>query len=196
MMLRRMLPRTTSMYMPHACDTTLTELRMQNRFARSTPYLRGVQAIRGCPTSWSYWSDLGWCYHTEGKQAAALKAYTRAEELLTNQSPYAEAGGRSEGDTGGASRQRQMLGVELTARVRVKTQVGFIYRQALLFGGGFVASSACLVLQMGFLVFRCAFAFSRCIRLIVLSAAAAAAKASIRVNACFAVVLEIVLCVG
>ncbi|CAN0309939.1 unnamed protein product, partial [Ectocarpus sp. 13 AM-2016] len=31
------------------------------------------------------WSDLGWCYHAEGKQAAALKAYTRAEDLLADQ---------------------------------------------------------------------------------------------------------------
>ncbi|CAM9753532.1 unnamed protein product, partial [Laminaria digitata] len=80
--------------------------------------------------SWSYWSDLGWCYHAEGKQAAALKAYTRAEELLTDQGPQAEAGGGgAEGVDGSASRERQAMEVELTARVRVKTQVGTIQRQ-------------------------------------------------------------------
>lgn len=46
----------------------------------------------------------------EGKQAAALKAYTRAEELL-------EATGRISRDA------KDGRGVELTACVRVKTQV-------------------------------------------------------------------------
>ncbi|CAM9587326.1 unnamed protein product, partial [Choristocarpus tenellus] len=70
------------------------------------------QAIRGCPTSWSYWSDLGWCYHSEGKLQAALKAYTRAEELLMH-----------EDQDGG------MVCKDLGAFVRVKTQVGTIQRQ-------------------------------------------------------------------
>lgn len=73
--------------------------------------------------SWSYWSDLGWCYHAEGKQAAALKAYTRAEELLTDQAPPSKAGGGSEGV---GDSEQPFQGVELTARVRVKTQVGFL----------------------------------------------------------------------
>ncbi|CAM9615837.1 unnamed protein product, partial [Hapterophycus canaliculatus] len=63
-----------------------------------------------CPTSWSYWSDLGWCYHAEGKQAAALKAYTRAEELLEDS-------------------LLEACRVELVARVRLRTQVGTIQRQ-------------------------------------------------------------------
>lgn len=91
---------------------------------RTVPLLRPTQAIRGCPTSWSYWSDLGWCYHAEGKQAAALKAYTRAEELLADQGPRALAGGGSEGCGGSAPPEQPSLTVERTARVRVKTQVG------------------------------------------------------------------------
>lgn len=72
------------------------------------PPSHDVQAIRARPSSWSYWSDLGWCYHAEGKQAAALKAYGRAEELLEQ---HALRGGG--GDDG----------VQNAARVRVKSQV-------------------------------------------------------------------------
>lgn len=72
-----------------------------------------VQAIRGRPTSWSYWSDLGWCYHAEGKQAAALKAFGRAEELLG----YHAMDSREGGPIGSHET------VQLRARVRIKTQV-------------------------------------------------------------------------
>ncbi|CAM9884354.1 unnamed protein product, partial [Ectocarpus fasciculatus] len=81
---------------------------LEGKLAEAASHIQ--QAIRGCPTSWSYWSDLGWCYHTEGKQAAALKAYTRAEDLL-------------------ADHQDPPSSVEAAARVRVRTQVGTIQRQ-------------------------------------------------------------------
>lgn len=84
------------------------------------------QAIRGNPTSWSYWSDLGWCYHAEGKQAAALKAYTRAEELLEDSllepTPLTEGEGKKE--EGCSPEEDETCRVELVARVRVRTQVG------------------------------------------------------------------------
>ncbi|CAM9575061.1 unnamed protein product [Ectocarpus sp. 8 AP-2014] len=81
---------------------------LEGKLAEAASHIQ--QAIRGCPTSWSYWSDLGWCYHAEGKQAAALKAYTRAEDLLADQ-------------------QDPPSSVEAAARVRVRTQVGTIQRQ-------------------------------------------------------------------
>ncbi|CAM9761809.1 unnamed protein product [Ectocarpus sp. 12 AP-2014] len=81
---------------------------LEGKLAEAASHIQ--QAIRGCPTSWSYWSDLGWCYHAEGKQAAALKAYTRAEDLLADQ-------------------QEPPSSVEAAARVRVRTQVGTIQRQ-------------------------------------------------------------------
>lgn len=87
----------------------------------------GLQAIRGCPTSWSYWSDLGWCYHTEGKQAAALKAYTRAEELLAEQQPSSSLPADGEGGDGNEEEgvvRAKPIEVEHAARVRVRTQVG------------------------------------------------------------------------
>ncbi|CAM9393980.1 unnamed protein product [Chrysoparadoxa australica] len=40
------------------------------------------QAIKCLPKGWSSWADLGWVYHRQSKQQAALKAYTRALELL------------------------------------------------------------------------------------------------------------------
>eukprot|EP00903_Cladosiphon_okamuranus_P012909 g12052.t2 len=95
---------------------------LERKLAEAASHIQ--QAIRGCPTCWSYWSDLGWCYHTEGKQAAALKAYTRAEELLAAQqcptmTDEDEDGAVEQGDTD----------VKLAARVRVRTQVGTIQRQ-------------------------------------------------------------------
>lgn len=98
------------------------------------PLLFRLEAIRGCPTSWWYWSDLGWCYHTEGKQAAALKAYTRAEELLADEDEDEDGdgdgnedgdGGHAKDDGGHAVRAKSVeLKLELAARVRVRTQVG------------------------------------------------------------------------
>ncbi|CAM9704269.1 unnamed protein product [Scytosiphon promiscuus] len=100
---------------------------VEGKLAEAASHIQ--QAIRGSPTSWSYWSDLGWCYHAEGKQAAALKAYTRAEELLEESLPEVAAPTEREEDDGSFSEEIEARRVELVARVRVRTQVGTIQRQ-------------------------------------------------------------------
>ena len=99
-------------------------------------YLFWRQAIRGFPTCWDYWSDLGWCYHSEGKLAAALKAYTRADELLAARRCVEDLEGSRDGespqearaDTAGDNPLAVSVGTgarkrETVAHVRVKTQV-------------------------------------------------------------------------
>ncbi|KAG5190631.1 hypothetical protein JKP88DRAFT_352627 [Tribonema minus] len=40
------------------------------------------QALAGAPRDWRGWGDLGWVYHRQAKQAAALKAYARALAVM------------------------------------------------------------------------------------------------------------------
>lgn len=107
------------------CRVTTPRRYKSSRCAFFFSVFAWAQAIRGRPTSWCYWSDLGWCYHTEGKQAAALKAYTRAEELLEQEREGLGADG-SVVAVATVDPTGVRGGTETAARVRIKTQVEMV----------------------------------------------------------------------
>jgi tetratricopeptide (TPR) repeat protein len=130
------------------------------------------QALTADTAVWQYWADLGWVYHRQAKQQAALKAYTRALALLegpTDTATATAAAGATAGATAGAatdageagaaerykaeladvlsgSTSSSSSGARAAAAVRVRCDMGQAYREIGLVDEAVAALEAALLL--------------------------------------------------